>query len=83
MTCIQAAEIISRSLDTPPGLGTRVGLGVHLACCRSCRRYRQQIRILHTAAQETDKQDEPPTDSSPGGLPAEARERIASALERS
>lgn len=77
MTCRQAAEVISRSLDTRLSTGDRVGLGVHTLFCGPCRRFRGQLFRIHTASAEAVDRDAPAGD---GQLPAAARARIAAAL---
>ena len=46
MTCRQAAELISRELDTSLPLSRRVGLGFHTLMCGACRRFRRQLGVL-------------------------------------
>jgi hypothetical protein len=46
-SCADNAERISRRLDAPLSAGARLALFIHLAGCRSCRRYTRQLRFLH------------------------------------
>ena len=81
MTCQQAAEAISGSVDAPLPASSRLGLGIHTFFCGPCRRYQRQMARLQVACRAV-VQDE--TDSTTTAkLSAEARERIASALEKS
>jgi hypothetical protein len=79
MICRDAAEIISRSLDARASRVERVGLAVHTFFCRPCRRYREQLIWLHSECQVAVRKE-----ALPGGaaLPASARERIATALDK-
>jgi hypothetical protein len=78
MRCERAAEVISWSVDTPLSAGERVGLGVHTLLCGACRRYRRQLLRLHTACATALWEGVTATE---GGLSAEARVRIAAALD--
>ena len=76
MICRQAAEVVSRSLDAPLSAVERLDLGFHTLFCGPCRRFREQLTRLH--AESAAAADEPPAGA---GLPAAARERIATALD--
>jgi hypothetical protein len=78
MTCQQAAEVITRSVDTPLAVSERCGLGVHTLFCGPCRRFRWQILRLHMACQHAMDEDVSPCE---GKLSVEACGRIAAALE--
>ena len=79
MTCQQAAEASSRSLDTPPSLAERAGLGVHTLCCGPCRRFRRQLLRLHAACGQAVGDDVAAVE---GELSAAARARILAVLDR-
>lgn len=79
MTCQQAAEVISRSVDAPLPAGERVGLGVHILFCGPCRRFRQQLLRLHAACEQAASDDALVVG---GGLSTEACGRIAAALDQ-
>lgn len=78
MICRQAAEAITQSLDEPLEFRTRVGLGIHTLFCSPCRRFRRQMLQLHAAFQASANAG----NHASGGLSDDARERIASALNR-
>lgn len=74
MTCRRAAELISRALDARMPFGLRAGLGYHTLVCRSCRRYRRQLRVIDAAAEVILSTR---TRGGPGvTLPPESRERL-------
>lgn len=50
LSCERAAALSSASMDRRLTLRERLALYPHLAMCVLCRRFRRQIRFLHTAA---------------------------------
>ena len=78
MACKQAAEMLSRSADARLSFGERLGLAIHLLICGMCRRFRRQLIGLHAACGKALRDD---TERAGDGLSAEARARIAAALE--
>lgn len=76
-TCREMSRHSSRCLDDPLPFFQRVGVVVHLAFCRLCRRYRRQIRWLGTAAGR-------PAASEPSSprLSEAGRERLKRSLRR-
>jgi len=74
LSCKEVSELASESLDRPLTAGERLRMGLHLALCGLCRRYRRQIRFLHRAARRLDDDREPPIVQP---LDDEARRRIA------
>jgi hypothetical protein len=51
-SCFEAARLISDSQEHPLPLLARVGLNMHLAICRHCRRYRSQVSLMRTVFRE-------------------------------
>ena len=51
LTCKQASQLISRSLDHPLSWSERLQLKLHLVICDACRQFRQHINLLHVAVQ--------------------------------
>lgn len=76
--CQHASRLQSEALDHRLTPLQRVGLRCHLALCKWCRRYGEQIRFLRVAARRF---GEAPIDSGAGGLSAEARKRILEKLQ--
>ena len=74
-TCREMSRHSSQELDGPLPLFQRLGVGLHLACCSLCRRYRSQLQWLHKAA----RQDMPASPVA-GRLPEARRERLKKAL---
>jgi anti-sigma factor RsiW len=78
MTCKEAAELMSRSLDAQLPWHKRLLLRVHLAACRNCARAAQHLRVLRAAAQRLGAAG---IDAdSPLKLSPEARRNIARTL---
>jgi hypothetical protein len=49
LTCKQASQIISQSLDNPLSLSDRIKLKFHLFICNACTRFYQQLRLIRDA----------------------------------
>lgn len=82
LRCEAASGLSSRELDEPLSRLERTALLCHLLVCRSCRRFRTQIRALRESIRGT----EWPlagVDSDEGRLSPEARDRIARAVRES
>lgn len=46
LTCKQASQVISQSLDRPLSRSDRMKLKFHLFICKACNRFNQQLRLL-------------------------------------
>ena len=76
-SCREAVRLQSEQMDHPLSWAQRIGLGLHLALCKWCRRYGTHIHFLRSASRH-----EPESSERPGGaLTEEARERIRRRLE--
>ncbi|HEX4263069.1 MAG TPA: zf-HC2 domain-containing protein [Verrucomicrobiae bacterium] len=76
--CREASRLQSEALDKKLSFSKRVGLRLHLAICKWCRRYGKQIRFLRSAAGQC---PDHLTGAVPQKLSAEARERIRQRLQ--
>ncbi|MGO9466690.1 MAG: zf-HC2 domain-containing protein [Isosphaeraceae bacterium] len=74
--CEAASELSSRELDDSLSRLDRAALLCHVLVCKSCRRFRAQIRLIREAIRRR-AQLLAETDSPEGRLSAEARYRIA------
>ena len=79
LTCKEAAELISRSLDEKLPIWRRLSLWLHVTLCRFCRRYRRDLHQIHRAVGSA-PDGELPADSG-HHLSDEARDRIRQRLE--
>ena len=73
LTCRRAARLLSDATERPLSRVERFGLSAHLLGCRSCRRYRSQLRVIATTLGSAAR----PADDH---LSDEARSRIAASV---
>ncbi len=73
LTCKQASQLISQSLDQPLSFPQRLQLKMHLFLCGACSRFKQQLQQLRTALQQLRNQIE---NDSTIQLTPEAKDRI-------
>jgi hypothetical protein len=78
--CRDVARLQSDSMDRKLSLSERVGVRLHLALCKWCRRYGNHLRVLRSAAHHCDEHQQAQASK---GLSAEARERIRQKLQSS
>lgn len=77
MTCEEATQLMSESLDRKLPVGKRIGLRIHLFMCRLCPKFWRQLLLLKNATDLYKKEmEEDPSIS----LPAETREKIKNLL---
>jgi hypothetical protein len=58
LTCKQASQLISQSLDHPLSLSNRIQLRFHLLICDACNRFRKQLKRLSIAMRHMRKATE-------------------------
>ena len=80
LRCEAASELASRELDEPLSRLERLALRGHLLACASCRRFRDQIRLIRTASRRRDRV-RARSDSADDSLSDEARRRIARSID--
>ncbi|MBA3696091.1 MAG: zf-HC2 domain-containing protein [Methylotenera sp.] len=73
LTCKQASQLVSQSLDRPLSLPDRIRLRFHLFICDACTRFNQQLNKLRIAVQALRGNIE---NDSAIQLPLEAKARI-------
>lgn len=77
LSCKQASQLLSQSLDRRLSWRERMGLRLHLMVCDVCQRFGRQLAIMRSAIRimvQTGEQDEQVR------LPAEAKGRIAKVI---
>jgi predicted anti-sigma-YlaC factor YlaD len=79
MTCRDAAPLISQAMDHKLGRQDRAAVGLHLAVCASCRRYRGQLTFLRRLLARLGG---PGLRSDASPLSPQAKTRIRVRLER-
>jgi len=78
-SCAETARRLSLHQDGKLPRTALIGLRLHLACCRFCRRYARQMRFLHESMHAyADHLDE----LSPKSLSTEGRRKIIESLRR-
>ncbi len=80
LTCKQASQIISQSLDNPLSWQDRLRLKFHLFICDACTRFNQQLHLLNTVIKRIIKTTESDNTIQ---LNSEAKARITQAIESS
>ncbi len=78
LTCKQASQLISQSLDEPLSWSDRMKLKFHLFICNACTRFNQQLRLIKNAVLRIKSETE--NDASIQ-LSLEAKARINQAIE--
>jgi hypothetical protein len=79
-SCKEATRLQSESMDRKLSVWERMGLSLHLLLCKWCRRYRQQLGFLRSAAHQCDEHQ---ASQRPECLSTEARERIKQKMKAS
>ena len=76
-TCKETTELASRAMDEPLSFGDRVAMRLHLAICKNCARFNQQLQEMRRLfRKETGADDDVP------GLTPDARQRIETELQK-
>ena len=76
-TCREATELASREMDERLSLLDRVGLKMHLAICKNCRRFTVQLEEMRRLFRL-----ETGADDDAAGLAPDARRRIEAELQK-
>ena len=81
LTCKDASQLMSQSLDRRLSLTDRMGLRIHLVICKSCQIAYRQLNFIHQFCKRIAAE---PVDivSIQPGLTNEAKERILKELHR-
>jgi Putative zinc-finger len=79
LTCKQASQFISQSLDRPLTLRERLALKLHLFICKYCKRFSQQLVSMRVALETMTKLAE--NDNSIE-MPEESKKRIAENVKK-
>ena len=78
LSCKQASEIISQSLDRRLSLRERLSLRFHTFICEACRRFGQQLNTLRVALKRMNENIENDTNIT---MPSATKTRIAKSIE--
>ncbi len=80
LSCKEAANLVSESLEDLLTFRQRLALGVHLLMCRFCSRYQKQTLLIREAMRRIAHEEEGSADACKVSLTPEARERIKDAV---
>jgi hypothetical protein len=80
--CKKAAQLLSESLDHRLTLWQRVNLRIHLAICRFCRHFDQDLHRFDAALRVYSEKIDAGTALAHSGLSHDARQRILTAMEK-
>ncbi len=78
LTCKQASQIISQSLDRKLSWNERFALHLHLFICKYCLRFSQQLHTLRVSLRRISENVENDTNIT---MPSETKARIAKSIE--
>ena len=81
LTCKNASQLMSQSLDRRLGLFEKAGLRFHLVICHSCQTAYRQLDFMHQLCKRIAAGSEDITSLQPG-LSVEAQERILKELRQ-
>ena len=76
-TCQETTELASRAMDEQLPFPERMAMQLHLAMCKNCARFAQQIQEMRRQFRV-----ETVADENAPGLAHEARQRIANELQK-
>lgn len=80
LSCKQASQLISQSLEQPLAMRERFALKLHLLICKYCRRFRQQLQAIGVALKLTARAIESDDTIK---MPPEAKQRLIQSIESS
>jgi hypothetical protein len=80
LSCKQASQLISQSLEQPLAMRERFALKLHLLICRYCRRFRQQLQAIGVALKLTARTIE---NDDTIKMPSETKQRLIQSIESS
>ncbi|MFZ3087970.1 MAG: zf-HC2 domain-containing protein [Methylotenera sp.] len=78
LTCKQASQLISQSLDHPLSWSQKVKLRLHLLVCIPCNQFKQQLKLLRVALQRIRNATENDQNIQ---LPLDVKDRILKTIE--
>ena len=79
LSCKQASQLVSQSLERPLNRQERFALRMHLWICRYCKRFSQQLHALRVILRRRVQQIENDTQIT---LPAETKQGITNLINR-
>ncbi len=83
LSCKDATQLISRSMDASLPIAERIRLRIHLHICALCVRYKEQLILIREALRRLDAAGYRPEGRAGETLSDDARERIGKSLRTS
>jgi hypothetical protein len=80
LSCKQASQLISQSLDSPLTLRERFALKLHLFICKYCKLFSQQVQMLRVAVRKMANSIE---NDHTIEMPSKAKKRITNLVKAS
>ena len=80
LSCKDATQLISRSMDTSLTIVQRILLRLHLRICKWCARYERQLFLIRETLRRLDVAGDRPEGRAGETLSEDARERIRKSL---
>lgn len=80
LSCRDATELISRSMDIPLPAWKGIALRIHLLMCKFCTRYKRHLLFIREAVRRAARAEEAEGLGPVGTLSPEARRRIEEML---
>lgn len=81
MSCKRVSRLLSESMDRELSVWERIALRFHLAMCRLCGGFSEDLKLLREAARRHAQQIDDGTGLDDVTLPAEAHQRIKRLLK--
>jgi hypothetical protein len=78
LSCKEASQIISQSLDRPLTMRERFGLKLHLLICKYCKRFSQQLQTIRVALKLTTSAID---NDDTIKMPSETKKRLMQSIE--
>lgn len=82
LTCEEATQMASESLDRPLRISERARLAMHVVMCRVCAALRRDLRFIRNALANDGGELLSSPDGTADGLSESARTRIKQAIRR-
>jgi len=76
-TCRETSELASRAMDERLPFADRLAMRMHLAICKNCARFNQQLQDMRRLFRT-----ETTADDDTAGLTPEARQRIETEMQK-
>ncbi len=81
MACRDHTVLLTRQVEGGLSRGEAIGLRIHVVYCRGCRRFRQQVQLLHELSRAMGREER--LAANERGMPREVRGRLRREMERS